>query len=62
MASLFQSGINIFINIDDTTTNGFYVIQLISEAYALQNNAQIDGRVMYAGEIVVKAQHLCSMQ
>ena len=36
MASLVQSGMYGAINKDDTTTNGFYVIKLISEAYTLQ--------------------------
>ena len=36
MASLLQSGMYYTINIDDTTTNGFYVFQFISEAYMLQ--------------------------
>ena len=44
------------INTDETTTNGLYVIQLISEAYTLQNNTTIDGQVISAGELVVKAQ------
>ena len=28
----------------------------------LQNNTTIDGQVIYAGEVVVKAKYLCSMQ
>ena len=43
MASLFQSGMYGAINTDDTTTNGLYVIQFLSEAYTLQNNTTIDG-------------------
>ena len=62
MASLVQSGMYGAINTDDTTTNGFYVIQFLSEAYTLQNNTTIDGQVISAGELVVKAQYLCSMQ
>ena len=50
------------INIDDTTTNGLYVIQFLSEAYTLQNNTTIDGQVISAGELVFKAQYICSMQ
>ena len=46
----------------DTTTNGFYVIQFISEAYTLQNNTQIDRQVISDIELVVKAQYLCSVQ
>ena len=40
---------------------GLYVIKFISEAYTLQNNTTIDGKVISAGELVVKAQYLCSM-
>ena len=50
------------INTDETTTNGLYIIQFLSEAYTLQNNTTIDGQVISAGELVVKAQYLCSMQ
>ena len=50
------------INTDENTTNGFYVIQFLSEAYKLQNNTTIDVQVIYAGEIFVKAQYLCSIQ
>ena len=62
MASLVQSGMYGDINTNDTTTNGFYVIQFISEAYTLQNNTTIDGQVISAGELVVKAQYIFSMQ
>ena len=50
------------INIDETTTNGFYVIQLLSDAYTLQNNTTIYGKVISSGELFVKVQYLCSMQ
>ena len=50
------------INTDYTTKNGLYVIKLISEAYKLQNNTIIYGQVISAGELVVKAQYICSMQ
>ena len=50
------------IHIDDTTKNGFYVIQFISEEYTLQNNTTIDGQVIYDGELVFKAQYISSMQ
>ena len=46
----------------DTTTDGFYVIQLLLEAYKLQNNTTIDGQVIYDGKLVAKEQYLCSMQ
>ena len=50
------------INTDDTLTNEFYVIQSLSEAYTLQNNTTIDWHVIYAGELAVKAQYICSKQ
>ena len=49
MNSLVQSGMCGAINTDDTTTNGFYVIQFIPEAYTLQNNTTIDGQVIASG-------------
>ena len=45
MTSLFQSGNYGATNTDDTTTNGFSVIKLISEAYTLQNNTRIDKKL-----------------
>ena len=62
MASLFQSGMYGVIKTDDTTTNGFYVIQFISEAYMIQNSTHIDGKVISSGELVVKAQYLFSIK
>ena len=62
MASLFQSGMYGAINKDDTTTNGFYVIQFLSDAYTLQNNTTIDGQVISADELFVKEKYPCSMQ
>ena len=61
MASLIQSGINGSVNTAGNTSNGFYVIQFISESYTLQNNTKIDVQVISAGELVVKAKYLCSM-
>ena len=61
-ALLYQSGMCGAINTDDTTTNGLYVIQFISEAYTLQNNTTIDGQIISAGELVVKVQYLLYMQ
>ena len=49
------------INTDETTANGLYVIKFLSEAYMLQNNTTVDGQVIFASELVVKAQYLCSM-
>ena len=62
MASLVESGKYGAINTTDTTTNGFYVIMFTSEAYTLQYNTTIDGQIITAGKLVVKAQYLCSMQ
>ena len=50
------------INTTDTETNGFYVIMFTSEAYTLQDNTTIDGKIITSGELVVKAQYICSMQ
>ena len=62
MASLVQLGMYGSINIDGTTTNGLYVIQLLSEAHTLKSNATIDGEVISTGELVFKSQYLCSVQ
>ena len=62
MASLVESGKYKAINIADTSTNGFYVIIFKSGAYTLQENTTIDGQILIAGELVVNAKYLCSMQ
>ena len=62
MISLVQSVMYGAINTYDTTKNGFYVIQSLSEAYTLQNNTTIDGQVISASELVFKSQYICSMQ
>ena len=62
MASLVQSGMYGVINTYYTTTNGFYVIQFLAEAYTQQNNTEIDGQFISAGELVVKAKCLCYMK
>ena len=62
MASLVQSGQYGVINTDDTTKNGFYVIQFISESCTLQKNTKIYWQGISAGELVAKAQYHCSMQ
>ena len=62
MASLVQSCMHGVTTTHDTTRNEFYVIKFISEAYALQNNTQIDGQVISAGELVVKEKYLFSTQ
>ena len=62
MESLVESGTYGAINTTDTSTNGFYVIMFTSGAYTLQENTAIDGQIINAGELVVKAQYLSSMQ
>ena len=62
MASLVQSGMYGDINTDDTTTSVLYIIKFSSEAYAIQNNTTIDGKVISDGELVFKSQYLFSMQ
>ena len=62
MASLVKSGKYGAINTTDTSTNGFYVIMFTSGAYKLQENTTIDGQILIAGELVVNAKYLCSMQ
>ena len=62
MASLVQLDMYGAINTDYTTTNGFYVIKLLLDAYTLQNNTTIDRQVISAGKLVVKAQYICFMQ
>ena len=58
MALLVQSVKYSIIQISDTTKNGFYVIKVISEANRLQNITRIDGQIISAGELVVKAQYI----
>ena len=62
MASLVESSEYGAINTSDTTTNGFYVIMFTSESYTLQDNTTIDGKIITAGELVVKAKYLCYVQ
>ena len=62
MVSLFKSVIYGVINTYDTTTNGYSVIQYISESYTLQIIPQIDGQDISAGELVAKAQYIFSVQ
>ena len=62
MSSLVQLGMYGVINTDDTTANGFYVNQFLSEEYKLQINTSIYGQVISACELVAKAQYLCFVQ
>ena len=61
MASLVESVKYGAINTTDTSTNGFYVIMFTSGAYTLQENTTIYGQIVNDGELVVKAEYLCSM-
>ena len=62
MASLVEPGIYGAINTTEASTNGFYVIMFTSGAYRLQENTTIDGEIITAGELGVKAQHISSMK
>ena len=62
MALLVESGKYGAINTNDTETNWFYVLIFTSEAYTIQDNTTIDGQIITAGELVIKAQYICSMQ
>ena len=62
MALLVESGKYGAINTTDTTTDGFYVIVFTPEVYTLQYNTKIDGQIITDGELVVKAQYICSIQ
>ena len=62
MASLVESGKYGAINTTYTSTNVFYVIMFTSGAYTLQENTTIDGQILIAGELVVNAKYICSMQ
>ena len=55
-----QSGMYGAINTDDTTSNGSYVIQFISEVYMQKKT--INGQIISSGELVVKAYFFFSMQ
>ena len=62
MSSLVESGKYRAIKTTDTSTNVFYVIMFTSGAYTFQENTTIDGQILIAGELVVNAKYLCSMQ
>ena len=62
MASLVEPDKYGAINTTDTSNNGFYVIMFTLGANTLQENTTIDGQIITAGELVVKAKYLCSMQ
>ena len=54
MALLVEPGKQGAIDTTDTATNGFYVIMFASEGYTLQDNTTIGGKIINAGELVVK--------
>ena len=62
MASLFESGKYGAINTTETPTDGYYFIMFTSGAYTLQENTTIDGKIITAGELVVKAKYPFYMQ
>ena len=62
MYSLVESGNDGSINTTDTAKYGFYVIMFTSEAYKIQGNTTIDGKVITSGELVAKVKYLSSMQ
>ena len=57
MESLVESRKYVAINTTDTTTYGFFVILFTPEAYTLWYNTAIDGKIITAGELVVKSQY-----
>ena len=62
MDSLDESLKYVAVNTTHTETNEFYVIMFVSEVYILQDNTTIDVQIINVGELVVKAQYICSMQ
>ena len=62
MASLVELGKYGAINKTNTATNGFYTIMFTKEAYTLQYNTTIDGQMITAGKLVVKAKYISFMQ
>ena len=59
---LVESGKYGAIDTTDTAKNEFYVIMFTSKAYTLQDNTIIDEQIRTTGELVVKAQYICSIQ
>ena len=62
MALLVESGNCVSINKTYTVTYVFYVIMFKSESCTLQYKTTIDGNIITSGELVDKAQYICSMQ
>ena len=55
LASLVESGTYGSIKTTYTSTNRYYVIMFTSAAYTLHYNTTIDGKIITAGKLVVKA-------
>ena len=62
MALLVQYYKYVSINKNYSTTMGYYVIKFVSEAYTPHKNTNHDGKINTAGELVIKAQYLRSIQ
>ena len=62
MESLVESVTYGAINTTYTSTNGFCVIMFKTGAYTIRENTTIDGQIITAGELVVKAKYLCYMR
>ena len=62
MSSFVQSVNYGAINTVDTTINGFCAIKFISDAYKLQNNTTIDGKIISVRGLFVREQYLCSIK
>ena len=62
MSALVQTDKYGAVNTTYTTTMGYYVIKLISEAYALREETTCDRKIGSAGELVVKAQYIDCMK
>ena len=62
MSALVQTDKYGAVNTTYTTTMGYYVIKLISEAYALREETTCDRKIGSAGELVVKAQYINCMK
>ena len=62
MDTLVQTDEYVAINTTYTTTMGYYVIELMSENYMLQEENLCNEQISTADELVVKAQYMNCMQ
>ena len=46
------------IDAEDFTCHGYYIIKFASSPYTLQTDLNIDGRVIFSGEILCEGTHL----